>query len=201
MPIRYKLTDEDMTTFNNTQWAIREWKETSGGESLCGPGWLHCYTHPLLAAFLNRGHRAFQKPRLFECVVAGDSLKDGSLKEGWTEMELVNEMELPKPTLEQFVRFGILCALTSYKDIAFATWANNWLNGINRTEDHALAARSVASHYDSPGAYAARAAYYFAAGTEEEELRTNAAFCACYAGKDQSIDFLAIAKKAMETTE
>jgi hypothetical protein len=34
--------------------------------SLCGPGWLHAYESPLVAAFMNPIHADFRKPRLFE---------------------------------------------------------------------------------------------------------------------------------------
>ena len=56
MNIRYKLTTQDLTTYNYTKWVLNEWKETSGTGKLCTEGWLHCYTSPLLAILLNPIH-------------------------------------------------------------------------------------------------------------------------------------------------
>jgi hypothetical protein len=136
---RYKLTDENMETHGKTRWTIGRWKETNGEDELCGPGWLHCYTHPLLAAFLNPIHADFTSPRLFKCEVRGESREDAGMKEGWTEMRLVERMRLRHPTVTQFIKFGILCALETEHSPKFALWAQNWLSGADRTKDSASA--------------------------------------------------------------
>ena len=52
----YKLTNQEMQTHNGFQWELGEWQETSGEGGLCGPGWLHYYSDPLLAVLLNPIH-------------------------------------------------------------------------------------------------------------------------------------------------
>jgi hypothetical protein len=168
----YKLTNEFMDTYNSTHWVLNKWKKTSGEGDLCGPGWLHYYSAPALAAFLNPIHANFAAPRLFAVEVAGDIKSDRGLKFGCTRMRLVQELQFVKPTVEQCIKFGILCALEVCKDAAFIKWANSWLDGTDRSIESAAAA------YD-----AANAAYY-------------AAWAAMAAGG--TLDLIAIAHKAME---
>ena len=58
----YKLTDEKMQTYNGFQWVLGETHETNGEGNLCGPGWLHAYTDPLLAILLNPIHANISNP-------------------------------------------------------------------------------------------------------------------------------------------
>lgn len=64
----YKLLTQDMTSYGGCQWVLDEWKETDGQGSLCGPGWLHYYAHPLLAVLHNPIHADIASPRLFRKV-------------------------------------------------------------------------------------------------------------------------------------
>ena len=99
--IAYKFTNQKMQTCNDTQWELHEWKETSGEGDLCSCGWLHYYSDPLLAAFLNPIHAKFAAPRLFEIEIAEDAkiLEDHGLKLGCTKMRLTKELEIPAVTL------------------------------------------------------------------------------------------------------
>jgi hypothetical protein len=126
----YKLTDEKMKTYNGYQWELHEWKETDGEGDLCSPGWLHYYSDPLLAAFLNPIHAKFAAPRLFQVEVAGKVKEDHGLKLGCTRMRLVKELQLPAVTTEQRIKFGILCALEVCKDPQFVQWAKGGLMGL-----------------------------------------------------------------------
>jgi hypothetical protein len=47
----YKLTNENFQTFGGCQWGENITHITSGEGDLCGPGWLHYYDNPLLAAW------------------------------------------------------------------------------------------------------------------------------------------------------
>jgi hypothetical protein len=131
--IAYKLTDENLQTHNYTQWQIGEWKETNGEGDLCGPGWLHYYSSPLLAVLLNPIHAGFENPRLFEIEVAGEIKEDRGLKFGCTKMRLVKELELPAVTMEQRIKFAIYCALEICAEPEFVKWANGWLDGTYRS--------------------------------------------------------------------
>ena len=103
-----------MTTHGGYQWQLGEWGEASGRGGLCGPGWFHAYTHPLLATLLNPIHANLRDPRLFVIEVDGQRKDDRGLKVGFTKMRLVREMPLPAITPEQVVAFGIVCALEIY---------------------------------------------------------------------------------------
>ena len=140
MNIRYKLTTQNLTTHNDCQWTINEWKETSGNGKLCTDGWLHCYTDPLLAILLNPIHADIHNPKLFEVEVEGETLSDNGLKEGWNRMRLVKERKVPEITKTQRTAFGILCVLEVYEEETFVEWANNWLSGKDRSRESASAA-------------------------------------------------------------
>ena len=140
----YKLTDANMRTHNEFQWEVGKWVETSGEGELCGPGWIHCYHHPLLAVLLNPIHANFKHPRLFEAEVSGKSLDDRGLKIGWQKVRLLEEISIPKITKEQKIRFGIFCALRVYKEKSFVAWAKRWLSGKDISRTATWAARTAA---------------------------------------------------------
>ena len=176
MTIRYKLTKQDLTTYNGFQWTIGEWKETSGEGELCTSGWLHCYTNPLLAILLNPIHARISNPKLFEIEVDGKCLTDYGLKEGWTKMKLVKEIAIPEITNIQKVAFAILCALEVYHDEKFVEWANNWLNGKDRSRDSANAAA-----YAANADFSADAAYYASLAAANAAFSADDAYCTAFA--------------------
>ena len=141
----YKLTDQDMQTRGGCQWVLGEWKETSGEGDLCGPGWLHFYTHPLLAILLNPMHANISHPRLFRVAVKGRTLDDYGLEAGYTKARLIEEVPLPSITTKQRVAFAILCARTVFFDKTWIAWADAWTSGENRTEAAAWAAAKTAA--------------------------------------------------------
>jgi len=173
MNIRYKLTDQDLITFNNTQWILNEWKQTSGLDGLCTDGWLHCYTNPLLAILLNPIHADIINPRLFKCEVEGKCLTDNGLKEGWTRMRIIEEMEVPQLSPVNKVAFAILCALEVCKEEKFVKWANNWLDGSDRTED-LLTFKGEDSKIKY---YTFNAAYYYSCNTDLSYHAASACYC------------------------
>jgi hypothetical protein len=158
----YKLTDENMQTYNNTQWVLNEWQSPASPDAtanLCSKAWLHGYIDPVLAVLLNPLHANFDKPRLFEAEAEGEIKYDGQLKFGCQRMRIIKEIRLPKLTPEQRVKFAIFCALEVYQDSDFVTWANNWLNGSDRSAKSAKKAYYAASY----AAYNATYAAYYAA--------------------------------------
>ena len=183
---KYKLTDQNMQTHNGFQWKLGEERVTSGnGKTLCNASWLHYYHSPLLAVLLNPIHADIKKPRLFEIKALGKHLDDRGLKGGCNKMTLVKELKLPEIMLNQKIAFSILCSLEVYKEPNFVLWANNWLNGIDRSyADAADAAANAAADADA----AAYAAAYAAA---------RAAADAADAADAYVIDFIKIAKKAL----
>lgn len=178
--IKYKLTNQDMTTFGGCRWTVGVKKKTSGIGKLCGPGWLHCYDSPLLAVLLNQIHVNFTNPRLFECKTCGRGKHDNGLKSGHKSMTLIKELQVPAITITQKVAFAILCAKKVHDDWKWNEWADRWLSG----ED-----RSIMSAAD-----AAIAAY----ATDVVDAAAYAAHAATYAGRTAEFDIINTAKKAMK---
>ena len=166
----YKLTDQNMQTYDGFQWTLNKTETADGKGDLCGPGFLHAYTDPLLAVLLNPIHADIENPRLFR---AEGTIKktDHGLKVGCTEMTLLEELPLPVITTTQRIAFGILCAKEVCKDAVWVTWADAWLLGKDRAAGAAGAAEAAA--------WADRAA--------EAAAWTRG-----------NIDLIAIARKAME---
>jgi hypothetical protein len=133
--IAYKLLNRDLTTYKGYQWVVGEKKTASGEGDLCGPGWLHGYEHAELAHFLNPIHANFRDPILYRVEVGGECNRDGQLKAGWTEMTLLEPVEISIPTTEQRVRFAIGCALQIYHNKAYQRWAYGWLDGTDRSRE------------------------------------------------------------------
>src|SRR5258708_8275640 len=127
----YKLTDANGLTHGNTQWGEGVSHSGTGEGELCGPGWIHAYSHPLLAALLKPIHANFVNPILW--IAAGKPAEfDGELKLGCKTLTMVRQIKLPELTAEFRVMFAIRCALVVYKDPKFVSWANDWLSGQDR---------------------------------------------------------------------
>jgi len=173
----YKLTDQSMQTYDGFQWTLNKTETADGKGDLCGPGFLHAYTDPLLAVLLNPIHAGIENPRLFR---AEGTIKktDHGLKVGCTEMTLVEELPLPVVNTTQRVAFGILCAKEACKSAEWIAWVDNWLSGKDRSERAAWAAEA-----------AAEAAAEVVWAAEAAEAAARAA---------EAIDLIAIAQKAME---
>ena len=192
MKIMYKLTDEDMKTHGEFQWELGKEVRTSGEGDLCGPGWLHCYSDPLVAILLNPIHANISDPRLFRAMVKGKSKHDHGLKSGYTSMTLVEELPVPEITTEQRVRFAIMCSLKVYHDPGYVAWAENWLSGKDRSEAAAQAACAAAE-------VAWTASWAVGSATQAAWAASWAAGSAAWAAEPalgRSVDIIAIAQKA-----
>jgi len=200
MERRYKLTDQNMQTHNGCQWEIGAWKETNGDGELYGPGWLHCYAHPLLAMLHNPIHAEIATPRLWVVEVTGRQKTDGQMKEGWSRMRLVEEMPLPTVLAVQRVAYGILCALEVCSIVKFRTWATAWLSGEDRSGGAAeQAALEAVWLRPGPAERALEAAQLWRAQAPEASSfqASRVAVSAGAASKMKTLDLVAIAQKAM----
>src|SRR5208283_4737896 len=156
----YKLTKQDMTTHGGFRWELGKQATAPGEGELCGPGWLHCYSDPLLAVFLNPIHANIKNPRLFRAEAGGKSKHDHGLKSGYTKMTLIEEIPMPDITTEQRVRFAILCTMKIYHDPEYVSWAKGWLSGKDRSVAAAQAAAEAAAEAAAQAtAWAARASW------------------------------------------
>jgi hypothetical protein len=128
---------------------IREWgvNITHGSKS---DYWLNkqdpilAYKNVLLAVFMAPTHVAQKYSVMWECE--GDIVEQVSqLKCRCTSLTTLRQIPMPIITLEQRVKFAILCALQLCNEIWFVDWANNWLNGKDRTAMTAINAANIAS--------------------------------------------------------
>jgi hypothetical protein len=194
-----KLTDKHGRTYNNTQWGPGVTHTASGEGGLCGPGWIHLYEHPLLAAFLNLIHAGFKEPILWSVKVAGKSKNDHGLKLGYTSVTTVRKIKLPQPTTTQRVAFGILCALELPQHGQFVKWATAWLDGKDRDRGSAkrLASGTARSAARS-AAVAAAAGAVWACGAGSAAWAVEVAALAAESGSP--IGLVVLAKRAMKVT-
>ena len=182
----YKLTNEQGRTYGETQWGAGITHTAPGRGDLCGPGWIHAYTDPLLAVLLNPIHANFNSPRLWEAD--GEvGLSDHSLKVGCARLTTIRELPLPQITLEQRVRFAILCAKVVCTDRGWTRWADGWLDGTDRTAG--TAAEVAEAAWAAWAARAARAVWAARAAAEAVARAVEA---------EISIDLIALARRAVE---
>lgn len=163
MTTLYKLTKSDGTTYGGCQWGEGVQHLTDGEGDLCGPGWTHWYTHPLLAVLLNPIHGCFDLATALLWEGEGTiGANDHGLKVGCKDGRTLRQMPLPEVTTEQRVKFAILCSLAVKKQwkgkAAYTRWAEAWLDGSDRSEAAAWAAVVAAAEAAAWAAMAARAA-------------------------------------------
>lgn len=211
MTTLYKLTTKDYKTrkgkYNECTWGKGVSHSGTGHGGLCGPGYIHAYTHPLLAVFLNPLHAGIEDPVLWEC--GGEVARsDRGLKVGCVTLKTVKRIPLPRVTIKQRTAFAILCAKYVCRNRKWVRWANAWLRGDDRSKASAIAAAKFAPSYPAALAsrcaaclratgvgwrrpvfgYAAHAAYYSAFSGAVD----------CASGVSPQINLIKLAKKAMK---
>ena len=190
--LKYKLTTQNLTTYNGFQWEVGKKVTTSGRNELCSDGWLHYYHHPFLAVIMNPRHANITNPKLWKVEAEGIHKNDLGRKGGCTEMTLLEEIPMVNPTLNQRIAFAILCAKKVYSDKKWNEWADKWLRNENRTKKSAAADAAYAAA-DAAAAYAA-AAYAAAASAGY-----TAAYAAAYAAAAYATDSAAYAAAVYAT--
>jgi hypothetical protein len=203
--LKYKLTNQNNITHNNTLWGEGVTHETDGSGGLCGPGWLHFYHTPELAVLLNPIHADIKNPKLWECEAEGEMKDDRGLKGGCTRLTTLREIPLPEITLEQKIRFGILCARKVFggKNKAWDRWAAGWLSGSDRSLASARAAAwAAADAADASAAYdaalAARDAAEYARDAAEYAATADARYAAAWAAYAAEFDLQAVVLEALQ---
>jgi hypothetical protein len=198
--IKYKLTDQDLRTHGGYRWKVGvERVIEKPGTELCSDQVFHFYDGPELAVLLNPIHADIENPRLWE--VECDQVAHDEIKGGAKRMRLVRELPVPQVTMEQTVRFAILCAKKACHDPQFVAWADGWLSGGDRSKEAAAeaaraawAARAATSWAATRAAWAAEAAWVAraAAGAAAEAARA--------ARANKKIDLIALAQEACRTS-
>ena len=179
----YKLLSQDMKSYDNTKWKLNEIKEKSDKSKIgmCSSDVFHCYAHPILAILFNPIHADIENPRLFKIKIDGICNEDATKQASHSQM-LYRELPIPEITLNQKIAFGIYCALTTCKKEGFITWANNWISGVDRSNNAANAASDYAAY--SAAAYSADAAY--SAAAYSAAYAANAAAYAAYSAAHEA---------------
>jgi hypothetical protein len=183
----YKLTDKNNQTKNDTQWGKGITHTVQGDDSnLCSSSWIHFYTNPHIAIIMNPIHVNFNPFVLWECETSGEE-KHEQLKSGCKSLTTIRIIDAPVITINQKIAFGILCAQYIYKNPDWNKWANNWLNGSDRSyaaatyvADAAYAAAD-ATHAVSNATYGTYAAVYATHAVSNAAYTTYSADAAAYA--------------------
>jgi hypothetical protein len=188
----YKLTDSSGCSKSNTQWGENITHTATGtGTRLCSNGFLHFYTHPLIAVLMNPVHANFENPILWECETSGTTIHE-PLKSGCKTLTTIKQIPLPTVTMTQRIAFGILCAKEVCRDTKWLEWAEKWLSGEDRTKG---SARTIAD-------ITIFAAYHAASAVVDSYISCSyytaaAADSAVYATANE-IDFVKLAEEAMK---
>uniref|UniRef100_A0A6M3L734 Uncharacterized protein n=1 Tax=viral metagenome TaxID=1070528 RepID=A0A6M3L734_9ZZZZ len=156
--MKYKLTDENDKTYNNTQWGENITHRAERGKAeLCSSTVVHYYDHPLLAVLLDPANTNIPEPHLWEAK--GRRVVHDGTKGGCKSLTTTKRIPLPEITTTQRVRFAILCALEVYHDARFKKWATRWLKDEDRSEaaNRAAAAAAEAVVWAAVAAKATRA--------------------------------------------
>ena len=149
----------------------------------------------------------FETPVLWEAETDCKPVREGQIKCGVCTLTTLRIIELPEVTTEQRVRFAILCALRVCKDRTFASWANKWLSGEDRSAatarwaEAAWAAEAARAAWATARAAAtaawAAAAAAAAAAWAAEAARAAAAAAAAAVSVLPEIDLIEIAREAV----
>jgi len=206
---RYKLIEREAVKTENGgekeekfDWKLKKWKEVEGDKEFFGvfsEGWLHCYSDPLIAILLNPINENIQNPRIFEVEVDGKEAYN-NMKYAYKKMRLIKEVNVPKITLEQKVKFAVLCALEVCTDNKFTSWAKDWYGGKKRKDILAFATDKDKNKYEQIALFAHDAAI---AGESAElvphatvSALTNTA-CAVMLAENHGVDLKKIENKVL----
>lgn len=214
--IVYKWTREDLTTWGEYQYAVGRPAVALGIGNLCSGGWLHAYPDPLLAVLMKLAHVNDDYTVLWRCETSG-KINMGRDKLGCTHLTLIERIDPPIVTIEQRIRFAILCAREVYQDPDWRTWADRWLDGSDRSTNAAAEAADSAWEADraeeadgevdwvdwekgsaeSVGAWAADVAANYASPHRTMWKITSTAGTAEKAARHSPIDLITLAYRAV----
>jgi hypothetical protein len=199
-----KLTDQNNQTYGATTWGEGVTHKARGerGQGLCSSEWIHFYEHPLVAVLMNPIQGKFNDPIGWECKPGRIIERDG-LKAGARILTTIRRVDLPELSTNQRVEIAIRCALSVYAAASFVKWANAWIDGSDRTQAAARAARAAAeatawsAEATWAAAEAARAAAWAAAEAARAAARA-AAWAAAEAAEATAWSAEAAAESAAE---
>jgi len=171
MLLGYKLTDRDGYTRRDlegeTLWVVGSTVVPTGtGSAPCGPGVLHAYSSPEVAALANPIHANIYQPRCYRAELVGGEWQTDGLKR-WTTspLRVIKEVSLPVLTREERVAWAILLAPHPVtRELAIG-----WLSGRDRSAAAAWAAAATQAAWVAEVAEAAAWSARAAAWAEAAE--------------------------------
>ena len=157
--IKYKLTNKDGYTrhgqLGETLWEAGKNVIAIGqGCTLCTEDVVHFYDTPIVAAFMNPFHACISNPLCWKIEVNGVVAHDGT-KGGTKSAIAIQQVPLPEISTAQRIKTAIYCALEVHHEPRFATWAEKWLSGEDRTVERASEAAHAAAEAAAEAAAAA----------------------------------------------
>ena len=160
--MKYKLLNQDMTTYDGFQWEVgKTYTIDKPGNELCTDQVFHCYYSPETAAIFNRLHANISDPICY-AVETGDIVEDDRLKLGTKSMKLISRFDLPTFTDRQYRLFAIKAArfamnLANITIPQWDKWADLYENDSATPDAAYAAAYAAADAADAAAAYAADA--------------------------------------------
>jgi len=170
-----------------------------GKGRLCTKHWIHAYTDPILAVLMNPIHGKYDTytGHMWECE--GEiGRRNGDRKVGCKKLTTIKRIDMPRITIEQRIRFAILCAKKVCKDRKWNKWANGWLSRKDRTADAARAAHTAAAVDTTYATCAATYTIDAAAAVDATSIAYAAAYAVAYAVDAANINLIEIAHEAVK---
>ena len=166
----YKITDKDSRTRGVCQWGENvTHKATTKGNELCTDQVIHAYTDPYLAVLFNPIGGGYDPKTMLLWEAKGRIVATNVDKVGCKSLTTIKQIDKPHFTIEQLVTIAIKCAMEIYPEKSFTKWAEDWLNGKDRT---IMSARAAAAATEAArAARAARAAAVWVAEAAAEAAR------------------------------
>jgi hypothetical protein len=163
-------------------------KTSTFGEKPCISNGYRAYASPELAVLMVDSRDNLT--RLFEAEGSGAYLT-GSLESRYQNMTLLKEIPLPEFTRNQRRWFAIKCALAVCDDPVFVSWAENWINGIDRSKETAMIAYEKLRIVRQPSEML----------IIDSAFTANTNFAAYLVKENQGMDFSDLAKQALSWQE
>ena len=157
--IKYKLLNPDLTTHGGFQWEVgKTYTIDKPGNTLCSDEVFHCYESPATAVIFNPRHANISNPVCYS-VEVGEIVANDGLKIGTKSMALIEQVDLPVFTDQQYRVFAILCAKyaidkTSLNIPKWNEWADLCLSGKSAYAAAAYADAAAAAAADAAAVYA-----------------------------------------------
>jgi hypothetical protein len=133
MTTLYKITTKYDTTFNRTQWGecVTNTVQLRDTYKLCSHHVLHAYASPAMAVIMDPAHMCLlPNGKLWKCD--GDVVINDGTKIGCTSLTTLHEIPIPKISHEEYVTIAISCTKHICTDRVWLSWADNWLDGMDR---------------------------------------------------------------------